>query len=404
MLAARLLTVLALSAPASVQGETLDEAPSGEGPPVLATDQVGNLDGTLEYIRQDFHIPGLAVGIVDNGVPVYARAFGVRDMSSGAPVTVHTLFHVASITKTLTATAVMQLAEKNQLALGDPLGRYLSDFANSPITITQLLTHSAGLQDVRYASATTEAAAVRDYVTKIARRDLAYPPGKGWEYSDTAFNLLGATIESVTRQSYADYMQANVLVAARMKESTFAAPDPAGNVAWPHTGEILVHRANNYPWDRAFLPSAGLNASVLDMMQWAIANLNRDPALLTPASYETIVSRQLDSSWDGMAMGLGWQLEKRGTQYLPRHAGAERGFSALLTLYPEQRRAIIILSNGETTPRMAIRDAIEATLARDTVKFPNPPLLLRTDVKWMTGLTAVLLLILAATTLWRRRT
>jgi len=403
--AAKLLTMVALTAVAGIA--SAQSPPKPDPLPQLPSDRVYLLDGSLERVRQQFAIPGLAVGIVEDGVPVYIRAWGVRDTQTDAPVTVHTLFHVASITKTLTAAAVMQLAEQGRLALTDPVGRHLPAFADSPITITHLLTHTAGLQDVEHASSTTEASAVDDYVAKLAvhfKRKPAHAPGQGWEYSDAAFNVLGAVVEAASEQSYSEYMQAHVLPAAGMLESTFQPPASDDEFAWPHTGEFFVRRAPRYPWDRALLPSAGLNASITDMTQWALAHLNRDSPLLSPASYDALLSRKLDSGWEGIAMGLGWQLEQRGDLLLPRHAGAEHGFSALLTLYPEQRRAIIILSNAETTPRGEIRRMIEAVLAGEGVVYPPHPLLLRSDLLWVLGGLGVgLMAILIAVTMHLRR-
>jgi CubicO group peptidase (beta-lactamase class C family) len=402
--AATSLMIVALSAAAS----TVDAQPGAAIPddpkPQLSPDSVAAIDASMERVVQNFYVPGLAIGIVEDGVPVYVRAFGVRDLDSGQPVNVHTLFHVASLTKTFTAAAIMQLVEQNRLALTDQVGRHLPAFAASPITITQLLTHSAGLKDVNHASATDDLSAVTAYVAKIASRKPSYPPGQGWEYSDSAFNVLGATIESVAQQPFPQYLKTNVLAAAGMGESTFAAPDPGSNIAWPHTGKVFVRRASNYPWDRALLPSAGLNASIADMTRWAAAHVNRDPALLSPASYDSMFQHRLDSGWQGIAMGLGWQLEKRGDDLLPRHAGNEHGFSALLTLYPEHRRAIVILSNGETTPRGEIRDLIEAVMNGEEFISPSPPLLLRRDFQWsLAGLAGMTLLLIAVTVRFRRR-
>jgi len=113
------------------------------------------------------------------------------------------------------------------------------------------------------------------------------------------------------------------------------------------------------------------------MMRWAVVNLDRNPALLSAASYENLFRRHIDTSSPGVAMGLGWQLEQRDKRWLLRHAGGDRGFRALLTLYPDQHRAIVILSNGESTPRLQIRDAIETILAGRTPILPEPPLWLR---------------------------
>lgn len=337
------------------------------------------------------------------------RAFGVRDLQTGAPVTVHTAFHVASITKTFTTAAMMQLAEQQQIALDAPIGQYVPAFANSSITVTQLLTHSAGLRDIAHRSSSADAGAVTEYITNLAKREPAHPPGEGWGYSDAAFNLLGAAIESITRTDYPRYVQEQVLTKAGMNESTFAAPTVGSDVAWPHTGEIFVRRESRYPWDRALLPSAGLNASISDMTRWAALHVNRDPALLSSASYEAMFKHRMDSTWEGIAIGLGWQLEKRGDSGLLRHAGQEHGFSSLITLYPQQRRAIVILSNGETTPRREIRQMIESVLDTGSYVRPQPPLLLRFNSPWlmgglMGGLAVITIVLIGATVrVFRRR-
>jgi CubicO group peptidase (beta-lactamase class C family) len=381
-----------------------EPAPSTEDPlPKLPRDATYVLDGSLERVRQSFSIPGLAIGIVENGEPVYVRAFGVRDLQTGEPVTVHTRFHIASLTKTFTAAAIMQLLEQQRLALDAPIAQYLPAFANSSITVTQLLTHSAGLQDIEHALQSSDADALRNYAATLAQRELAYPPGNGWGYTDAAFNVLGAAIESITGSKYPDYMHDAVLKKLGMHESTFAMPEPSDG-AWPHTGKVFVGREDRYPWDRAMAPSAGLNSSINDMTRWAALHLNRDPALLSPASYDAMFQYRLDSSWEGIAMGLGWQLQKRGDEWLPRHYGQEHGFTSSIILYPQQRRAIVILSNGETTPRGEIRKLIESVLETGSYVTPQPPLLLRFNSPWLIGgLAALVLALVGATVISIRR-
>ena len=97
----------------------------------LSAERTAALDDALDKICRRFRITGLAVGIVENGSPLYARGSGVRDTRTGAPVTAHTRFHAASVSKTRTATAILQLAEKGQLAIDDPVERYLPVFAGS---------------------------------------------------------------------------------------------------------------------------------------------------------------------------------------------------------------------------------------------------------------------------------
>jgi CubicO group peptidase (beta-lactamase class C family) len=398
---AKLLMFALLVAATGAHAQTSEggSASTAEDPlPKLPRDATYVLDGSLERVRQSFSIPGMAIGIVENGEPVYVRAFGVRDLETGEPVTLHTKFHIASLTKTFTTAAIMQLHEQQRIALDAPIAQYVPAFANSSITVTQLLTHSAGLQDIAHQSKRDDEQALRNYVARLAQSDVAYPPGQGWGYSDAAFNVLGAAIESITGSKYPDYMHEEVLKKAGMRESMFHVPGAGEDGAWPHTGKVFVGREGSYPWDRAMMPSSGLNSNINDMTRWAALHVNRDPALLSAASYEAMFQHRLDSSWKGMGMGLGWQLEKRGDGWLPRHYGQEHGFTASITLYPEKRRAIVILSNGETTPRGDIRKLIESVLDTGSYVTPQPPLLLRFNSPWLIGGLAVIALVLVSAT------
>jgi len=352
--AANLLTTIALITVSSV-ALAQEGAPVADPLPQLTRDDVSLLDGVIEHIRQDFSIPGLAVGIVENGKPVYMRGFGVRDKETDQPVNAHTLFHVASITRTFTAAAIMQLAEHGQLALTDSI-------ADSSVTVAQLLT-----------------------------RD------------DAAFDALAGIIESTTHQEYLQHMQARVLNAAGMVESTFDAPLAERNVAWPHVGKVFARRAPDYPWDESALPSAGLSASVADLTRWAALHVSHDPALLAPASYDAMFERQHDGANERTAIALGWELEHHGSEWLPSLATNGSGFSSLLTLYPSQQRAIVVLSNGEMTPGKEIRGIIESILAGEAYVLPKPSLLMRSDFQWAFGGLLAMSFLLIAVTVHRRR-
>lgn len=352
---AKLLSMIALGAIWSI-GDAQEGAPLNDPPPELHPDRVYALDIALESILQEFAIPGLAIGIVEDGEPVYIRGFGVRDKKTDEPVNAHTLFHVASITKSFTATAIMQLVERDQLALEDTI-------TNSPGPVAQLLTRQ-----------------------------------------DAGFNTLGAMIESATQQKYLQYMHSRVLRPAGLMESTFEVPMTNANIAWPHVGRVFVRRATRYPRDEASLPSTGLSASIADLTRWAALHVSRDPLLLERDSYEKLVAHRGNGERADTAMAWGWRLERRADDWLPHHAFKAHGFSALLTLYPRQQRAIVILSNGETTPSKEIRRVIESVLANESFLAPKPSLLLRSDVQWaLGGLLAMSLLLFAVSVHYRRR-
>lgn len=352
--AARLLMMIALLATCSVAVAEEDSLVDGRLPQ-LSRDDVSLLDGVLETIRQDFSIPGLAVGIVEAGHPVYVRGFGVRDSRGDQPVNSNTLFHVGSISRTFTAAAIMQLAERGQLGLNDSI-------ADSSVTVTQLLT-----------------------------RD------------DPAFNALAGIVESTVHQKYSPYMRTRVLDAAGLVESTFEAPPIDSNVAWPLVGGAFMRRAPNYPWDESTLPSAGLSASIADLTRWAALHVSRDPSLLGPAAYDAMFKRQRDGERERTAIALGWNLEHHGSEWLPSMSSKGRGFSALLTLYPSQQRAIVVLANGEMLPGKEIRSVIEAILAGEGYVLPRPSLLMRSDFQWALGGLLAMSVLLIAVTVHRRR-
>lgn len=352
--AAKLLTIAALVAMSSI-AVAEEDASVADPLPQLTRDDVSLLDGVIETIRQDFSIPGLAVGIVEAGQPVYIRGFGIRDARVDQPINSHTLFHVGSLTRTFTAAAVMQLAERGQLGLNDSI-------ADSPVTVTQLLT-----------------------------RD------------DAAFNALAGIVEGAAHQKYSTYMQTRVLDAAGMVECTFEAPPADSNVAWPHAGSMFVRRARNFPFDESTLPSTGLNASIADLTRWAALHVSRDPSLLGPASYDAMFKRQRDGEHERTAIALGWDLEHHGSEWLPSMSSRGQGFSALMTLYPSQRRAIVILTNGEVLPAKEIRGVIEAILAGENYVLPRPSFLMRSDFQWAVGGLLAMSVLLIAVTAHRRR-
>jgi len=199
-------------------------------------------------------IPGLSLGVAKHGRPVVARGYGYRDRERGLPATTATIYGIASMTKSITALAILQLEERRRLKVTDPITRHLPEFRTPSarwtprITIHHFLSHSSGippLPSIYYASARSQA---RDpsYDPRVARRvgidpghvpldtydqvlqflstepyRMLGPPGRFFSYSNEAFGLLGAVIERVTGQSYESYIEQEILGPAGMTHSTF---------------------------------------------------------------------------------------------------------------------------------------------------------------------------------------
>ena len=172
-------------------------------------DPVARLSTELEpKIKEEIQqgrVPGFAIGVVRNGKLIFAKGFGVAKLGVNTPITSKSLFHMASVTKTFVATAVMQLVEKGKIDLDAPLIRYLpyfrlNDERYRTITIRQMLSHTSGIPDTvnyNWDKPEYDAGALERFVRSIADQKLVFAPGEKFAYSNTAYEILGDVIAKV---------------------------------------------------------------------------------------------------------------------------------------------------------------------------------------------------------------
>ena len=273
-------------------------------------------------------------------------------------------FHAASITKLLTAIVVLSLEEDGRLDIDDPVADYVATFEDSPITIAQLLTHTSGLRDRQRARGRQTAAEVGDYIEALAAEPLSSEPGARWHYADAGYNLLGIVIESASGLPYVDAVVERVLEPTGMRDSTFfpsTLPDDDRVTAFSRRGRAFEH-----PWDRAFLPSSGLQTTAADLTRLAGSILDiaagKESGIIEPKTLARMTAIQVATEWPGIAQGYGWQIAGTPVGRQWRHAGGEAGFESLLTLYPDQGLGIAVMGNRADWPRFAferaVRDAV----------------------------------------------
>jgi CubicO group peptidase (beta-lactamase class C family) len=187
------------------------------------------LEPILEKIVREGKIPGLAVGIVEDGELVYARGFGVMKLGDPTtPVTAQTLFHMASITKPFVATAVMQLVGQGKVDPDARVTRYLpyfrlKDTRFESITVRQMLTHTSGMPDVtdyRWDKPEYDDGALERYVRSLSAEELRWQPGSKFAYSNMAYEVLGDLVAKVSGKSFEDYVEENILESLGMRSST----------------------------------------------------------------------------------------------------------------------------------------------------------------------------------------
>ncbi len=321
---------------------------------------VAYLEESVPGRMEAFGVPGVAMALVVDGEPVWARAFGVADRGAGRPMTIDTYLRTESISKSVAAWGVLRLVELGLVALDDPVVRHLrtwsfpepSDAAASA-TIRQLLAHTSGLRhgeiDLRYAPG-ADVPPLRASLTEQTGFDR--DPGAGFAYSNVGFNLLEVLIEDVSGQSFSAFMDEQVFEPLGMHRSTFAwSPDLAPAVP---TGHDLAGRPTpTYVYaERA---SGGLLATVEDVARFVAAGMPTSTtaaAVLAPGTLAELHAAQVQV---GGYMGAVYQAYGLGhfVETLPNgmravsHGGQGYGWMTHFHAVPESGDGIVILTNSQ---------------------------------------------------------
>lgn len=335
-----------------------------------------DIDALLSAELPKSKIPGFAIGIIIDGELAFTKAFGVRDTSSNAPVNADTLFRIASMTKSFTAIAVLQLRDAGKLSLDDPVERYIPDLRSlryptrdsAPITVRQLLTHSAGFpEDNPWAD--RQVAANDDFERLVKRDGISFStaPGAEFEYSNLGYAMLGQIIEKASGQRFYDYLAANVLRPLGMTSTVCEEKDvPPGRLARGYRIEDGVPVAQPNPPDGTQVSAGCLYSSVNDMAKYAAFHLaawpprdDPDPGPLKRSSvremqassrHVTVAVRQgtEDRPRGGFAVGYGFGLQSFDTCDFDRiveHGGGLPGYSSYMYFLPDHGVGIVALAS-----------------------------------------------------------
>jgi CubicO group peptidase (beta-lactamase class C family) len=328
---------------------------------VLGASQAPNLwlDDRGEAFRKELNSPGLAIVVARRGEITYARGFGSTDLEGRQAVTPETRFRVASITKPITAAAVLQQVASRTMDLDAAARTYCPEYPAQPIdpTIRQLLAHQSGIPHPTDAEDTTirgEFTRLAAAVRLFADKPLAFPPGTSTLYSSWGYTLLGCALEGATKRPYWDVIVQHVLTPAGVRAPArdtpaFTAPDFSpgyrGNASGPLRPSLVVDT-------RFKTPASGLIISAADLARFAIA-IAGDTILDAHTRTEMFRPATTDVKPGGFT--LGWQITSpRDGAEAYYHTGSMEGVTAILYLVPSRRDAIVLLANRErSVPSLA---------------------------------------------------
>ncbi|MEM7372163.1 MAG: serine hydrolase domain-containing protein [Bacteroidota bacterium] len=346
------------------------------------------IDSLVLAGQEKYRVPGAVVAIVTDSQHIFYQGYGMADMQQQRQVDkAKTSFRIASISKTFVATAAMQLVEDGKLDLHKDIRAYLPDeqfdFLNGhPITMHQLLTHTAGIDatDIHDAARTLEDIIPLEEVARHHMPDQVFEPGTVHSYSNFGFALAGYVIQAISGLSFADYVQVKILDPLEMSNSSMHFVPPT---------YIEENKAIAYDWNgghqaipKEYLigyPAGSMNATAKDMANYMLAHLNQGAfkgrRILQAASHQTLTSQKYGSKQTKYGICYAFfEGQDKGRKSI-HHGGALPGFLSNFVLIPETGTGIFVSQNirsgaggfGYELVRQLIDTLVEA---RDTRHLP----------------------------------
>ncbi len=332
------------------------------------TSSGASYDAIDAYIKQQMHrlnIPGASLAIVEGDQIVHNRGFG-RARPGGEVPSPQTPFFIGSLTKSITALAVMQLVETGKVELDAPIQRYLPWFrvadpdASAQMTVRHLLNQTSGLSfmasQLVLAELDDRPDATERQVRALSTLKLSNPPGLKVEYCNLNYNILGLIVETTSGESYAEYIQNHIFYPLGMRHSyTSKAEAKQNGLAMGHRHWFsLLFPAADLPIPHGSLPSGQLISCAEDMAHYLIAHLNGgrygDAQVISGTGIDELHHGMKDYIVLGRSVGkygMGWFDIDIGQTKTYSHGGNVPDFSAFMALVPEQKKGVVLLLNAD---------------------------------------------------------
>ena len=317
---------------------------------------------------------GLSLAVVFRDRIVWAEGFGQANREDQIPATPQTVYEIGDISKAVTALAVLRLVEQGRLALDAEVQEILPNLtiesrfdAHGAVTVRRLLTHHGGVISNQWHGLYQPRPATE--LTPINAIFLGQRPGEIYAYSSLGFQLAGHVVQTVAGEPFTQFVEREVLAPLRMSNATYGATQLAAS----YDKRRLV--APSYPRDLAAL---GLQGSVTDLAQLAIAMINPDQSGFAPESIREMQRWQnRDIALDiSNRTGLAWQLTNAGqyrVERLLRINNASLGYAGLLLIAPEEQVAVALLSNAANAFQDTVdigQDLFDAAIETATGRTP----------------------------------
>jgi serine beta-lactamase-like protein LACTB, mitochondrial len=338
----------------------------------IPADKLREIDALIVAEKERQKIPGLSVALVTDRQPQWSNGYGLSDVENEVAAKPATVYRLGSISKPITATAVMQLAERGKLDLDAPVQTYCSTFPRKPwpITTRQVLAHLSGIRHYKQGAAgreefnsTRHYDSITESLAVFKDDPLKYEPGTTFLYSTFGYTVLGCEVEGATHMNFADYVRENVLAPAGMEHTRVdSITDLIPNRA---QGYVLKAGAlnNSALTDNSYkVPGGGFVSTVEDLAKFAAAV--ETYKLLKRETTEQMFTRQRTRGGEETPRGLCWLVGNYKGRRAISHGGDQQRVKALLYMQPDQGVAVVLMANLEDVDLYGLAQQITDVLLR----------------------------------------
>jgi CubicO group peptidase (beta-lactamase class C family) len=317
-------------------------------------------------------VPSASLAVVKDGQIAYLHAYGNARLEPETPAKPEMRYSIGSVSKQFTAAAILLLQEQGKLSLDDKVSKFIPDLTRAnEVTIRQLLSHTSGYQDFwpqdYVMPMMLQPVDARKILDTWGRKPLDFDPGTKWQYSNTNYVIAGLIVEKISGEPLLQFLQEQIFTPLKMKsvadtdKAKLGDTDPTGYMRYA-LGPPRPAPKEGAGW----LFAAGeLAMPAEDLAKWDISIINQ--ALLKPASYRDFETEVLLKNGLGTRYGLGVDVSSQLGHRLLSHDGEVSGFTSDNLVFPDERVAVVVLTN---------QDAAEAAGA---IAMGVAPLLLASD-------------------------
>lgn len=342
---------------------------------VLLFVSAARADQVDDYVKAQMsekHVPGAAIAVVKNGRVVKMQGYGLANVELNVPVTKDTVFEIGSVSKQMTAAAIMLLVEDGKINLDEKISKYLPNTPESwkNVSVRHLLTHTSGIKSYTGLSgfALSERMTRDDFIKKIAAEPLDFPTGERYTYSNSGYSLLGYIIESASGKNYWVFMRERIFAPLGMtatfdRDPQFIVPNRADGYEWAN-GRLV---GRDYELTDLFAAGA-IVSTIEDLTRWE-AGMAGDKFLKAESKAQMWTPLTFNNG-EHFGYGFGWNVTDFRAHKLISHGGQTAGFAANVSRYVNDNTTVIVLTNsGE--------QGLGGAIARGIAKIYIPAISLR---------------------------